>query len=199
MKTLVSYPKLSWMRDSSSLGEMVPFSKLSWFHQVITLALAAVACAKPQLLGPETQLLLGAEAQLPALGLGQVQVRSQSPQAIYYHVQTYDNEPARPAIQPVAVQPALAYHHQPQQYYYTPQAYNQYNPYLHHNQYNPYLYNHGLNHFAGYPYHLGHFAHQAAHPAFYNQAAAPFLINPEQAQLANPEQLAAHQQQIQLQ
>ena len=121
MKTLVSYPKLSWMRDSSSLGEMVPFSKLSWFHQVITLALAAVACAKPQLLGPETQLLLGAEAQLPALGLGQVQVRSQSPQAIYYHVQTYDN-----AIQPVAVQPAFVYQNQPQQYQYVPLAYNQY-------------------------------------------------------------------------
>ena len=92
---------------------MVPFSKLSWFQQDITLALAAVACAKPQLLGPETQLLLGPETQLPALGLGQVQVRSQSPQAIYYHVQTYDN-----AIQPVAVQP--------QQYHYVPLAYNQY-------------------------------------------------------------------------
>ena len=178
---------------------MVPFSKLSWFQQVIILALAAAAYAKPE---PEAEAqLLGPEAQLPALGLGQVQVHSQSPQAngFYYHVQTYDNEPARPAIQPVAVQPALAYHHQPQQYYYMPQAYNQYNPYLHHNQYNPYLYNHGLNHFAGYPYHLGHFAHQAAHPAFYNQAAAPFLINPEQAHLANPEQLAAQQQQIQLQ
>ena len=165
--------------------------------------MAAAACAKPE---PEAEAqLLGhpAEAaahQLPALGLGQVQVHSQSPQAngFYYHVQTYDNEPARPAIQPVAVQPALAYNHQPQQYYYMPQAYNQYNPYLyHHNQYNPYLYNHGLNHFAGYPYHLGHFAQQP----FYNQAAAaPFLINPEQAHLAHPEQLAAHQQQqVQLQ
>ena len=95
------------------LGGNGAFSKLSWFQQDITLALAAVACAKPQLLGPETQLLLGHETQLPALGLGQVQVRSQSPQAIYYHVQTYDN-----AIQPVAVQP--------QQYHYVPLAYNQY-------------------------------------------------------------------------
>ena len=98
---------------------MVPISKLSWFQQVIILALAAAACAKPE---PEAEAqLLGPEAQLPALGLGQVQVRSQSPQAIYYHAQTYDN-----AIQPVAVQPAFVYQNQPQQYQYVPLAYNQY-------------------------------------------------------------------------
>lgn len=160
------------------------------------LAIAVAAYADPE---------AEAEAQhaLPALGgpgaLGQLQVHAQSPQAngFYYHVQTYDNEPRapQPLAAPVAYIQPQQYHQQPQQYYYMPQSYNL-NPYMYHNQYNnqynPYLfngYNHGLNRFAGHPYHLNQFpqaqAYFAGNPAFYNPQA-----------LAHPEQLAAHPEQL---
>ena len=176
------------------------------FLQVVILAIAVAAYAEPeaeadaQLLGPQAQ------QPLPALaGLGQVQVHSQSPHAsgFYYHVQTYDT----PREQPIAA--PVAYHQQPQQYYYMPAAAQNYNlnPYLYHNQYNnqynPYIfnggyngfnglnggYNLGLNRFAGHPYHLNQFpqaqAYFAGNPAFYNPQA-----------LAHPEQLAAHPEQL---
>ena len=186
------------------------------FLQVVILAIAVAAYAEPeaeadaQLLGPQAQ------QPLPALaGLGQVQVHSQSPHAsgFYYHVQTYDT----PREQPIAA--PVAYHQQPQQYYYMPAAAQNYNlnPYLYHNQYNnqynPYIfnggyngfnglnggYNLGLNRFAGHPYHLNQFP-QTAVPYF---AGNPVFHSPQGAQalahenLAHPEQLGQQQQLLQ--